>query len=214
MTEGGRRGLFIVFEGVEGSGKSTHVRRLSERLMAAGISHRVTREPGGTESAERIRSVVLDPTLEIGPEAELLLILAARAEFVRDIVEPSLADGEIVVGDRYELSTYAYQGIARGLGLERVKELNALATGGLKPDAIVLLEVDSAAGLARKETAADRMESEDAAFHEAVEAAYQKLAETEPNVIRIDTSRSCEVVAAEIDAVLATRWPERFSALT
>lgn len=209
MGEGGR-GLFIVFEGVEGSGKSTHVRLLSERLLEAGVPHRVTREPGGTASAERIRSVVLDPALKIGPEAELLLILAARAEFVRDVVEPALARGEIVLADRYELSTYAYQGIARGLGLERVRQLNAVATGGLKPDAILLLEVDSATGLGRKETEADRMESEDAAFHEAVEAAYRHLAETEPDVIRIDTSRDRAVVESEIDATLADAWPAEF----
>jgi dTMP kinase len=212
MIEGGR-GLFIVFEGVEGSGKSTHVRLLSERLLEAGVHHRVTREPGGTATAERIRSVVLDPALEIGPEAELLLILAARAEFVRDVVEPSLARGEIVLADRYELSTYAYQGIARGLGLERVRELNAVATGGLKPDAILLLEVDSATGLGRKETEVDRMESEDAAFHEAVEAAYRHLAETEPDVIRIDTSRDCAVVEREIDATLVAGWPAEFGSL-
>ena len=212
MREGGR-GLFIVFEGVEGSGKSTHIRLLSERLLAAGVPHRVTREPGGTAAAERIRGVVLDPALEIGPVAELLLILAARAEFVRDIVDPSLARGEIVLADRYELSTFAYQGIARGLGLELVRRLNAVATGGLKPDAIVLLEVDSAVGLGRKETEADRMESEDLAFHEAVEAAYRQLAESEPNVIRIDTSRDRSEVEAAIDATLASRWPEAFSHL-
>ena len=207
------RGLFIVFEGVEGSGKSTHVRLLSERLLAAGVPHRVTREPGGTASAERIRNVVLDRALEIGPVAELLLILAARAEFVRDVVEPALARGEIVLADRYEMSTYAYQGIARGLGLDRVRQLNEVATGGLKPDAIMLLEIQSAAGLARKETEADRMESEDLAFHVAVEAAYGQLAESEPNVIRVDTSRDRDVVEAEIDSILAKRWPVAFGSL-
>lgn len=212
MREGGR-GLFIVFEGVEGSGKSTHIRSLSERLLAAGIPHRVTREPGGTASAERIRGVVLDPALEIGPVAELLLILAARAEFVRDVVGPSLDRGDIVLADRYELSTFAYQGIARGLGLELVRQLNAVATGGLKPDAIVLLEVDSAVGLGRKETAADRMESEDLAFHEAVEAAYRQLAESEPSVIRIDTSRDRAQVESEIDRTLTSRWPGVFGDL-
>lgn len=198
---------------MEGSGKSTHIRLLSERLLSAGVPHRVAREPGGTASAERIRSVVLDPTLEVGHVAELLLILAARAEFVRDVVEPSLARGEIVLADRYELSTFAYQGIARGLGLELVRQLNAVATGGLKPDAIVLLEVDSATGLGRKETEADRMESEDLAFHEAVEAAYRQLADSEPNVIRIDTSHDRDEVEARIDATLAARWPAAFGSL-
>lgn len=212
MPDGGR-GLFIVFEGVEGSGKSTHIRLLSERLLAAGVPHRVTREPGGTASAERIRNVVLDPALQIGPVAELLLILAARAEFVRDIVEPSLARGEIVLADRYELSTFAYQGIARGLGLELVRQLNAVATGGLKPNAILLLEVDSATGLGRKETEADRMESEDLAFHEAVETAYRQLADSEPGVIRVDTSGPRDEVESEIDATLAARWPETFGDL-
>jgi len=212
MPDGGR-GLFIVFEGVEGSGKSTHIRLLSERLLAAGVPHRVTREPGGTASAERIRNVVLDPALQIGPVAELLLILAARAEFVRDVVEPSLARGEVVLADRYELSTFAYQGIARGLGLELVRQLNAVATGGLKPDAILLLEVDSATGLGRKETEADRMESEDLAFHEAVESAYRQLADSEPGVIRVDTSGARDEVESEIDATLAARWPATFGDL-
>jgi dTMP kinase len=207
------RGLFIVFEGVEGSGKSTHVRRLSERLLLAGIPHRVTREPGGTASAERIRQVVLDPSLAIGPVAELFLILAARAEFVREIVQPALARGEVVLADRYELSTFAYQGIARGLGLERVRQLNSVATGGLKPDAIMLLEIDSATGLRRKETEADRMEREDEAFHQDVEAAYRQLADSEPNVIRIDTSGDRQRVEGQIDATLATRWPAVFDSL-
>ena len=137
-TTDGRAGLFIVFEGVEGAGKTTHLRRLSRRLDRLGIAHIVVREPGGTPVGERIRDIVLDPGSELFPETELLLLLAARAEFVRRVVEPALARGELVLGDRYELSTFAYQGVAREIGLEVAREINEFATSGLRPDGTVL----------------------------------------------------------------------------
>jgi dTMP kinase len=195
---------------VEGAGKSTHARWLGERLRAAGVPSRVVREPGGTEAGERVRSVVLDAGLQISPEMELLLILAARAEFVRRVVRPALVAGEVVVADRYELSTYAYQGIARDLGLEKVRSLNAFATGGLKPDAVVLLSVDSEVGLGRKRARPDRLEREDREFHRKVAQAYERLAAEEPNVLVVASDAPAEEVRARIVRALAGRFPETF----
>jgi len=205
------RGLFLVFEGVEGAGKTTQLRRMASRLEAAGTPVRAVREPGGTPVGEAIRAVVLDPGLEPTPEAELLLMLAARAEFVRRVVEPALASGQIVLADRYELSTLAYQGLARGLGLERVRELNAFATGGLRPDATLLLSVDAEEAVRRREGAdPDRMEREGAPFHERVAAAYRRLAAEEADVIEIAGTGRPEEVERRIWEALAARWPRRF----
>ena len=122
---------FVVLEGVEGSGKSTQVRLLSAWLAEMGVAHATTREPGGTAVGEAIRGVLLDRDgLEMPPETELLLVLAARAAFVRDVVRPALERGETVLADRFDLSTFAYQGFGRGLDLETVRRLNEFATGG------------------------------------------------------------------------------------
>lgn len=209
-TSSGRTGLFIVFEGVEGAGKTTHLRRLSRRLDQLGVAHVVVREPGGTPAGERIRDIILDPGSELFSETELLLLLAARAEFVRRVVQPALERGELVLGDRYELSTLAYQGSARGIGVDRVREINAFATAGLKPDGTVLLRIDPESGRGRKTDAADRMERESAAFHDMVAAAYGELAATEPGVITIDSGGSPEAVHHRIWEELADRWPGRF----
>lgn len=206
-----RPGLFIVFEGVEGAGKSTQVRWLADRLRGRGVECRVVREPGGTEVGERIRETVLDPALGLEDETELLLMLAARAEFVRKIVEPALAAGEVVLADRYELSTLAYQGLGRGLDLERVRELNGFATGGLTPDATVLLLVDPEVGVARRgEDPGDRMELEGDDFHRRVATAYRQLARTEPGVIAVPGEAPVEVVAGRVESALAARWPDLF----
>jgi dTMP kinase len=195
---------------VEGAGKTTHLRRLSRRLDRSGVAHLVVREPGGTPAGERIRSIVLDRDSELFPETELLLVLAARAEFVRRVVRPALARGELVLADRYDLSTLAYQGAARGIGIERARSLNAFATGGLRPDGTLLLELDPDRGRERKSGAADRMESEDAAFHRAVADAYGRLAESEPGIVRVSTSGSPEDVHRTIWSELSARWPDRF----
>jgi dTMP kinase len=209
-TTDGRAGLFIVFEGVEGAGKTTHLRRLSRRLDRLGIAHIVVREPGGTPAGERIRDIVLDPGSELFPETELLLLLAARAEFVRRVVEPALARGELVLGDRYELSTFAYQGVARGIGLEVAREINEFATSGLRPDGTVLLRIAPESGRGRKLDAADRMESESDQFHDAVARAYDELSSREANVIVIESDDSPEAVHQRIWARLSERWPARF----
>ncbi len=205
------RGLFLVFEGIEGAGKSTQLRRVAERLEGAGVAHLAVREPGGTPVGERIRRVVLDPELDPTPETELLLMLAARAEFVRRVVRPALERGEIVLADRYELSTFAYQGEARALGLDRVRELNRFATGGLRPDATLLLLLDRARARARLDEAkADRMERAGTAFHAAVDRAYRRFAREEPNVIAVPADGDPGEVAERVWAALTERWPDRF----
>lgn len=207
----GAGGLFLVLEGIEGSGKSTQAARLARRLEARGVEHTVVREPGGTEAGERIRDVVLDPALDVTPETELLLILAARAEFVRRRVEPALERGQVVVADRYDLSTLAYQGIARGLGLERVRALNRFATGGREPDVTLVLMVDPEEGRRRRAgLPADRMEREDEAFHREVARAYERLAREEAEVVAVDGSGSPDEVERRILEVLAGRWPQTF----
>ena len=206
-------GLFLVFEGVEASGKSTQARRLADRLEAAGVEHRLVREPGGTEAGERIREVVLDPDLALDPRTELLLMLAARAEFVRRSVRPALKAGEVVLADRYELSTFAYQGLARGLGLERVRRLNRFATGGLRPDATLVLMVDPEEARARRSDASpDRMEGEGADFHAAVDRAYRRLARQEEGAVAVNASGSPDEVEVRIRTAVAERWPDLLSA--
>lgn len=142
-------GLFIVLEGVEGSGKTTQARLLGERLARAGIDHLVTREPGGTATGEEIRRLLLHGG-EVPARAELLLMLAARAVFVEEVVRPALARGAVVVADRYELSTLAYQGYGRGLPLDEVRRMNAFATGGLTADLTLVLDVPPEVGAARR----------------------------------------------------------------
>lgn len=206
------RGLFVVLEGVEGAGKSTQAARLCRRLERDDVRHRFVREPGGTDVGERIREVVLDPGIEIADEAELLLMLAARAQFVRRVAEPALARGEVVIADRYELSTFAYQGMARGLGLERVRTLNRFATGGLEPDLTVVLEVSAEEARRRRGSGAgDRLERAGSEFHERVAGAYGRLACSEDGVVVVDGGGSVEEVEGRVVAELRARWPAVFS---
>jgi dTMP kinase len=168
------------------------------------------REPGGTPAGERIRGIVLDPNTPVLPETELLLYLASRAEFVRRVVSPALERGELVLADRFELSTYAYQGIARRLGLDRVRALNSFATGDVKPDGTVLLTLDPEVGRGRKRGEADRLEREDVDFHRTVAQAYSSLSQSEAGVIRVSSDGPLDVVQDRIWAALARKWPDRF----
>jgi dTMP kinase len=208
------RGFFLALEGVEGAGKTTQARLLAEWLTAEGIPHRVAREPGGTPVGEAIRRVLLDaPELEVPAETELLLMLAARAAYVRDVVRPTLERGEVMVSDRFELSTFAYQGLARGLGLDQVRTLNAFATGGLSPDLTVIFDVAVAEGRERQVAAGkayDRMEREDADFQQAVGRAYRELAATERAVVLLDGAGPEGEVQARLRRLLAARLPEPF----
>jgi len=204
--------LFIAFEGVEGAGKSTQIRRVAAALRQLDIEPIVTREPGGTRAGEAIRAVALDRDLHLEPATELLLMLAARSVFVREVLRPALEAGRIVLTDRYELSTFAYQGGGRQLPLAMVKQLNQLATGGLRPDLCVLLDVDVDRGLARRAGGArDRIEGEDLDFHRRVARAYRELAREEPNVALIDGRGEIEQVFAAVWEALCARFPETLS---
>lgn len=207
-------GRFIVLEGGEGAGKSTQAALLSAWLSEAGIRHRVAREPGGTPVGEAIRSVVLGrKDLEMPPQSELFLILAARAAFVRDVVRPALEAGDVVVADRFALSTLAYQGYARGLDLEDVRHAVTLATGGLAPDLYVVLDIPVAEGAARQKDGGkepDRIEQEGDAFLRRVRDGYLDLARTEPNVRLVSGVGSPAEVHGRIRALLVSEFPGTF----
>jgi dTMP kinase len=196
-------GRFITFEGVEGVGKSTQVARLAETLGAAGREVVVTREPGGTPLAERIRALVLHDLTEPMPDAaELMLMFAARAVHTENLIRPALARGAWVLCDRYTDATYAYQGGGRGVPDEAIAPLARLAQRGLAPDLTILLDTPVAAALGRARArtfAADRIEAETTAFFERVRARYLALAEREPARIRlVEASGTIDEVAARI----------------
>ncbi len=178
MADPARRGLLVTFEGPEGSGKSTLIRSLAARLEALGGPVVMTREPGGTPVGERIRAVLLDPSLpELCPETELLLMVASRAQLVREVVSPALAAGRIVLCDRYADASVAYQGAGRELGRTRVDALNDFALAGAAPDLTLLCLLPPAAGRRRLgDRDPDRLERESGAFHERVYAAYLAMA--------------------------------------
>ena len=210
-----RTSLFIVFEGVEGCGKSTQAKLLAGRLAASGISHVLTREPGGTSTGEALRTLLLHgETLAV--ETELLMILAARSAHVHEVVGPALERGEVVVCDRFELSSFAYQGIARGLGLEKVRSLNAFATGGVTPDLTVVVDVPIDVGVARRakvRSGNDRIESAGDEFHQRVAEAYRLLARSEEGAVLVDGTPAQNEVAHTIMKLLTARFPETFARL-
>ena len=168
-------GFFLVVEGPDGSGKSTLVAGLAERMREAGLDPILVRQPGGTPAAERIREAFLDSTVHFEPQTELLYICAARAHLVQEVIRPALAAGRIVISDRYELSTQAYQGAGRGLHRQTVALVNEVATGGLQPHLTLVLDIPPEVGLRRQHQAGkvgDRLERADPAFHRRVAAEY------------------------------------------
>jgi dTMP kinase len=207
-------GLFLAFEGVEGSGKSTQVELLAEHLRKLGRRVVVAREPGSTPLGEKIRSLVLDQhEMGVPARSELFLMLAARAAFVDLVVTPALARGEIVIADRFELSTLAYQGAGRGLPVDEVVRSNRIATAGLEPHATVLLELDPVEGARRQQAAAkrrDRMEMEDPQFHRRVADGYIELAGSVRGVRRVNADGGVEEVRRRVLEVLSSSFPETF----
>ncbi|MTK02789.1 dTMP kinase [Micromonospora sp. CP22] len=197
-------GLFVVFEGGEGAGKSTQLRELAERLKSQGRDVVVTREPGATGVGARIRSLVLDTTPDEAPSprAEALLYAADRAHHVATVVRPALTRGAVVVSDRYVDSSLAYQGAGRTLPVDEVSWLSSWATGGLKPDLVVLLDVDPRTGLSRvaaRAASADRLEGESVAFHERVRYAFLDLAAADPKrYLVLDAARPVEEIAERV----------------
>jgi dTMP kinase len=202
--------VFIVLEGAEGSGKSTQVRLLGEWLAANGVPHIVTREPGGTKVGEEIRAILLHGD-EIPAQTELLLMNAARAVFVHDVVKPALATGRVVVADRFWLSSVAYQGHGRGLPLEDVRRICAFAAQGVEPDLTIVLDVSLAISEARRaDRGADRIERAGTEFHQKVAGAYRLLAQTESKVEILSGAASPAEVNRQIMALLQAKFPETF----
>ncbi|MFH1208721.1 MAG: dTMP kinase [Candidatus Omnitrophota bacterium] len=192
-----KKGYFITFEGAEGSGKSTQIRKAVAFLKRKGRSVVMLREPGGTRISEAIRAVLLDKDLkEMDPVTELFLYLAARAQIVHEKIVPALRKGKVVICDRFEDSTRAYQGFGRGLSLATIEEASRLVRGTLKPDLTFVLDIDIARGLERGGRH-DRIEREALSFHRRVRRGFLTLAKKEPRrIVVLDTSKPIEWVSA------------------
>jgi dTMP kinase len=200
------RGLFITFEGMDGSGKTTQLRLLVERLRAAGCDVVEAVEPGGTRIGSHIRRILLDSAnRDLSPTAELLLYFASRAQNVDEVIQPALAAGKIVISDRFTDSSLVYQGYGRGLGPEVVLSLDRIACRGLVPDLTVFVDINASTSLERArarnavaESDENRFETEAADFHERVRRAYDQLAARESRFRRIDGNRDIDAIAADV----------------
>jgi dTMP kinase len=201
-----KKGMFITLEGGEGAGKSTQLAYVRQRLEEAGLTLHVTREPGGTPLAERIRDLLLDHRqTAMADDTELLLMFAARAQHLAELIRPALAAGDWVLCDRFTDATYAYQGGGRGIDPARIAVLEDWVQGELRPDLTLLLDLPVATGMARANDRGelDRFEREQQAFFERVRAAYLAQAAREPGRYRVlDAAQSIEAVQRQIDAVL------------
>lgn len=205
------RGLFITLEGADGCGKSTQAAILADRIAATGREVVRLREPGGTAVSEKIRALVLDPeNSEMAPECELLLFEASRAQLVRQVIEPALARGAVVVCDRFYDSTFAYQAAGRSLAEQTIRAANALGSCGVHPDRTLVLDMDTDAALARAtRDGADRMEAEGVAFQRRVREGYLRLVAEEPRrVRRVDATGTVEEVAGRLADALADLLPD------
>lgn len=204
-------GFFLVLEGPEGSGKSTLAKGLAARLRAAGTDPVVVREPGGTPAAEALRAELLRDDRAWTPEAELLYIAAARADLVARVIKPALTEGRVVVSDRFDLSTRAYQIGGRGLPASEVEWVNRAATGGLTPDLTLVLDVAPATGRKRQLAAGkdrDRLDREDPDFHERVAAVYR--AATGTGIVHLDAAQPVAALGEAAWQALGRHRPDLF----
>ena len=203
------KGIFITFEGSDGSGKSTQIKKLAEYLVAMGKEVVVTREPGGTDISEQIRGIILDPNNKNeSPVTEMMLYAAARAQIVAELIKPSIEEGKIVLCDRFVDSSIAYQAYGRGLG-DQVKIVNSYALQGLLPDVTFFLDITAEEGRKRNKSTDknDRMEQEAIEFHQRVYEGYKKIAEdNKDRVVVIDASKSIDQVFEEIKKVYDTKF--------
>jgi dTMP kinase len=208
------RGRFITLEGIEGSGKTTQAAILADALRSRGNQVLVTREPGGTRAGEFIRAIFLDSSIALAETSELLLILADRAQHVREKLHPSLETGQIVISDRYSDSTIAYQGYGRGLDLKLISNLNRVASDSVTPDLTIVLDCSPEIGLARTKARAesiarirDRFEAEQLEFHSRVRDGFRVIARDEPaRVVLLDSSREPGDVSADILRLVLDRF--------
>ena len=202
-------GFFISMEGADGAGKSTQISKLKSYLSTKGYDIIECREPGGTEVSEAIREVILNPQhTKMGNMTELMLYAASRAQLVEEVIRPALAEGKVVICDRFIDSSAVYQGIARGMGIQLVYDVNQYAIGDTIPDATILLDVQGGLGIKRKkeQTELDRIEREAAAFHEKVSEGYRSLAKLYPERIhKIDGTLSIEEIHQQIVKVIEER---------
>lgn len=198
------RGLFVTFEGIDGCGKTTQVEGVDRLLRSRGVEALKTAEPGGSPLGRRLRRILLEEEVELCPESELLLFLADRAEHVRSVIRPALEGGRVVLCDRYYHSTLAYQGGGLGLPIERIRSANEIATGGLEPDLVVLLDIEPEAAL-RRARRQDRMLRRGLPFLERVRSAYLEMAKGDERFLVLDGERGAKELSEEI--------AERISAL-
>ena len=195
------KGLFIVMEGPDGSGKTTQINLLKEYLEEAGYECLITRAPGGTVIGEEVRQLILNPEhKEMSPVTEMLLYAASRAQLVHEVIGPALEEGKIVISDRFVDSSIVYQGIARKLGISTVSAVNAPGIGIYRPDGIFFIDLSEAEGLRRKKEQKnlDRMEQEGIDFHHMVSEGYRKVLSGRPEVMKIDGGRSIDTIQKKI----------------
>lgn len=195
------KGLFIVMEGPDGSGKTTQINLLEQYLKEAGYECLITREPGGTVIGEEVRELILNPEYkEMSPVTEMLLYAASRAQLVHEVIGPALEAGRIVISDRFVDSSIVYQGIARNLGISTVAAVNAPGIGIYRPDGIFFIDLSEAEGIRRKKNQKklDRMEQESMDFHHLVSEGYRKVLAERPEVIKIDGGKDIDVIQKKI----------------
>lgn len=195
-------GKLIVFEGPDGSGKTTILKKVNEKLNKEGYKLKLVREPGGTDISEKIRDIIIDnDNINMAAKTESLLFAASRAQLVEEKIRPALNSGEIILCDRFVLSSLLYQGVGRGLGIDEVKAINDFATGDIKPDLTIFFNIDYKTALVRKRAnfSADRLENEDFDFHKKIFDAYLDIADRYKDQIKqVDATRSIDEVSADV----------------